>query len=220
MAWDLLGKVKTRQILTEYGEAERDPMWSNICSLTKERSIPSLFTLFEDVKFLRPAAMLIKQLMPPGQIITRFLREPMFRDMNQESNRCMVQISEMEYRNIAGSSDDRLYFGIQQIWGMATRAYDASTEKRNRSASELSSKTVEEIVLFRLAMLACELGFDSEEIQNLLQGSPDRQIARKMLRSAKDPEVFRYDDLEGCVDIIEEVISRAEEIPRPEKRRL
>ncbi|KAJ9129697.1 hypothetical protein NKR23_g12481 [Pleurostoma richardsiae] len=83
-AQDLIGKLKTRQILTAYSEEERDEIWSGLCAMTKERSIPSIFTFFEDTKFLRTAGVLMKRLMPQVRTISLYLRTHMFQDKNQK----------------------------------------------------------------------------------------------------------------------------------------
>lgn len=45
-------------------------------------------------------------------------------------------------------------------------------------------------VLYEMAELARRLGFWSDEIRALLDGSPDRQIARAALLQARKPDQF------------------------------
>ena len=63
--------------------------------------------------------------------------------------------------------------------------------------------------LFTLAQLARSLGFHSPEIQELVNGSPDRQIARAALLQARKPGQFRYHDLDALEDRIMECFSTA-----------
>lgn len=56
----------------------------------------------------------------------------------------------------------------------------------------------DERVIYEMAELAHRLGFKSPEIDALIGGSPDHQIARAALLQARKPSRFRYDDLMAC----------------------
>lgn len=206
----LVGKLECGHIFESYNEMERKRIWNRVCYLTKERTVPSLFTFFEDRKFLSAAGSLMKRLIPRGPVIAQSLRES-FQDRDQKPDKCIIQLTEFTYSWVSGTAADRLDLGCRQLWLAALRAYHPSTPKRRGIRPIPRTEVSEEIVFFRLAALARRLGFDSEEIRRLLEQSPDRLIARRMLHSARDPAHYGYPNFESCLDVVEEVIRTAEE---------
>lgn len=59
-----------------------------------------------------------------------------------------------------------------------------------------------ETVLYDMAILAQKLGFNSPQINQLIEWSPNRQIARAALLKARKPDRYRYDS-----NIIESLIT-------------
>jgi hypothetical protein len=50
-----------------------------------------------------------------------------------------------------------------------------------------SYEKADEMVLYEMAVLAWQLGFDSLQIKKLMEQSPDRQIAKAALLKARKP---------------------------------
>ncbi|KFA78489.1 hypothetical protein S40288_10292 [Stachybotrys chartarum IBT 40288] len=67
-----------------------------------------------------------------------------------------------------------------------------------------------ETVLYEFASLADKLGLETQEIHDLVEHDPDEKIARRLLRTARDPSQYRYKDFKGCVGRLVEIIHEAE----------
>jgi hypothetical protein len=75
----------------------------------------------------------------------------------------------------------------------------------------------DEMILHDMAVLAQRLGFDSPHIQNLIQRSPDRQMAREVLLKARKPDHYQYpeDIFESLVTQICECFTEAVPLDHP-----
>ncbi|GFF96384.1 hypothetical protein IFM53868_08512 [Aspergillus udagawae] len=78
---------------------------------------------------------------------------------------------------------------------------------REQTSDDLVAKPghekADEIILHDMAVLAQRLGFDSPHIQNLIQRSPDQQMARDILLKARKPDRYQYPE-----DIFESLVTR------------
>lgn len=72
------------------------------------------------------------------------------------------------------------------------------------------SSEVDEKVLSEFAALAHTLRIRSQQIDDLLQRDVDRDIARRLLLAARQPDHFKYRDLEGCITEVTRVIGSAQ----------
>jgi hypothetical protein len=49
----LYGKVRSGQILGAFSERDREDIWTRVLSATVDRLVPSLFSFFEDLNYLK-----------------------------------------------------------------------------------------------------------------------------------------------------------------------
>jgi hypothetical protein len=99
-----------------------------------------------------------------------------------DNNEALIQASEFSFRRQMASDTDRLDLAYRQLWLYRMHHYK-SMPPPAKSEDELLVKRdcgeLDERVLCEMAGLARRLGFWSTEINNLLQRSPDRLIARQ-----------------------------------------
>lgn len=69
----------------------------------------------------------------------------------------------------------------------------------------------EPMILYDMAVLAKRLGFQSPQIEQLVQQSPDRKIARDALLRARRPDRYRYneEEVESLINKVTECFLRA-----------
>jgi len=107
-----------------------------------------------------------------------------------DNNEALIQASEFSFRRQMASDTDRLDLAYRQLWLYRMRHYK-SIPPPTKSEDELLVKRdcgeLDERALCEMAGLARRLGFWSTEINDLLQRSPDRLIARNALLQALFP---------------------------------
>ena len=75
-----------------------------------------------------------------------------------------------------------------------TLSFDAAGPKKDDYLLAKPARAqANERAIYEMAELACWLGFKSPEINALIGGSPDHQIARVALLQARKPNWFQYD---------------------------
>ncbi|KAJ6437507.1 hypothetical protein O9K51_10066 [Purpureocillium lavendulum] len=210
----LYGRVRSGEILSAFGEREREAIWTRLCSATVDCLVPSLFGLFENLKYLRVAADCMKRLVHlESKETIRSGFESAFFDTDEAHQSCLIQTSRSSFKSTPARGWDKFDIAYKQLWLFALREYpDMPAEPKKKLAGPKGGH-VDEAILFEFATLANRLGFGSKKIQDLLQRDPDRDIARRLLVTARKPEAYRYDDLEACVAEVAEVISWAQPIP-------
>lgn len=125
-AWSLFDRTalqkrfQTRDLFPEVVDwIERQEIWSNI--VKTPTLIPSFHTFFEDMKFLRNPAMVMKRLIPPSAKSIRTGMSQIFQQGAPNRGVCWIQTSESTFVEIPGSTDDQFEFGYRQIWLYAWR---------------------------------------------------------------------------------------------------
>ncbi|KAH7111361.1 hypothetical protein B0J11DRAFT_543704 [Dendryphion nanum] len=189
----LHGKVRCGQILGAFSERDREAIWSRVLSTTVDRLVPSLFSFFEDLNYLRIIADSVKQLFPPlprGTFSSAI--EDAFSDTNHRAGQCVIQESESSDVFRLGSLADRVDLGARQIWMFAMRNYPQMPAVPKRK--KLSTKSV--------------IGKGNETVFRLV----DREIARSALLKARKPDRYKYDEamFEDYVGQIARLFSEAQ----------
>ena len=206
------GQLRSGHLFVNFTEQQREEIWRRVCSASQHCVIPSLYTFFEDMKFLKNAADCIKRLMhlSPRDTVTNRL-ENMFTGVNQRPDQCIIQISGTAYGIVPGNAGNRLDLGCRQLWLATFREYlDVPPEpQKNKRLLAKPRKKVDETVLFDIASFASRLGFESEEIRRILRQSPDREVARGTLLTARKPDRFRYNNLERAIEQMVEIFDTA-----------
>ncbi|KAH8799664.1 hypothetical protein F5884DRAFT_758143 [Xylogone sp. PMI_703] len=193
---DLYGKVQSGKIFGAFDEQDREDLWRRVLSASVDRLIPSLFSFFEDLNYLKNVADCVKRLVPlsPRSTISAAL-EGAFTDANQRAGQCMIQESESTCVPRPGGLADRVDLGQRQIWMNAMRDHPQmpAVPKRKKLSTKPITGKADEIVLCEFAAFANRLGFESEEIRGLIQRSADDEIARSVLLKACKPDRYKYD---------------------------
>ncbi|KAI9147309.1 Cytochrome P450 monooxygenase FSL4 [Paramyrothecium foliicola] len=201
----------TGKILGGIPEPKKQELWERMCNASRTCLIPSLFTFFEDRKFLACAAETLRHIfdVKPGNTLTCTL-EGSFTDINQKSDRCKIQVSSRLFATIPGDKEVRKDLGIQQLWLAAGRDHNELPPEPRKKVRLVQPKTaLNASTLFELASLAFQLGFESDKIYNILKTDPDRQIAEQALQTARRPEYFQYLDREESIQKMVDIFRTA-----------
>lgn len=160
--------------------AERDELQSNV--LTVQHMIPSLFSFFEDIKFLEPCAKVMRSLCTTSKRTVRQGLMGSFFDPKEyvveyapDQLRVCTSISPQEYAEVA----------YVQLWLFAFRHFpQMSNTTTRKSPNKAKPTTVEPSPALRQALghLAVTLGFKSENAYQMQQANPTAQIIEQLLR--------------------------------------
>lgn len=106
----------------------------------------------------------------------------------------------------------RLELGVRQFWLAAFRDYDDVPRETKRKDLLAKARTaVDDTTLLGLASFASRLGFESQELSNILQNDPDRLIAERALNAARKPARYLYHNQEQCIQRMLEIFNTASE---------
>jgi hypothetical protein len=198
-------------IFKGFNDRERAHIRANILALSADRLIPSLHSFFEDINFIQGPAECVKRL------VSRSLKN-YFTDANQNSQSCEFQVSASKFETRPGTPADRLDLGYRQTWIMAMREYRAIPSRGRKATGDRLAKAVtsaNEKTLCKFGALAYRLGFESDQIRDLVQRSPDHEIARSALLEARNQNEYRYDStaFDRYVEIMVQFFNTASEVP-------
>ncbi|OWT42517.1 hypothetical protein VFPPC_18348 [Pochonia chlamydosporia 170] len=213
-ARQLYGRIRSGDILGPFSDVEREQIWLRLCSTTTESLIPSLRGFFENLKYIKLAADCMKRLVRlEGKDTIRHALENAYLDGDQSSEDCLVQVSGPAMKLVRASGIDNFDVVYRQLWLFAIREHADMPAEVKRKKSGAGTAHADETVLFQFASLAHKLGFRTDEIDDILRRSPDREIARRLLITARRPALFQYEDIESCITMVESVIARARPVP-------
>ncbi|KAF7856811.1 hypothetical protein EAF04_009574 [Stromatinia cepivora] len=180
----LQGQLLSGQIFSAFNQQEREAIWGELQSI--EYLIPSLFTFFEDLKYLSACANSLKRLRK-------------FHLANESNDQYAVEIAQSIFVDTSIPATYCFDIGYRQLWAFAMRNYKEIPPDTKKKKKDLLAKSgvekADEMILFELAALADRLGFASPEIQTLKQSSSDREIALHALLKARKPDRYQYDDI-------------------------
>jgi hypothetical protein len=95
--------------------------------------------------------------------------------------------------------------GYRQIWIAAMRHHrEIPAELKRKQRSVHKKQQADEAILCNLASLIYQLGFSSDKILTQLQVSPYRALARDTFRKARDPERYKFPNLD---DLVEQLVA-------------
>lgn len=216
-AHTLHNRVQAGEIFGEFSTEKRQILWSNICSLTVDCLVPSLLGFFDDLKHLKLAADCMKRLvhLEEGATLRSTLYRS-FREEGQENDVCMIQTGSLTFSHVQGPKDSRFAVAYRVLWLYAQREHDQMPAEVKKKLAGANKGQINERILFEFASVAAKLGFDTKEIQDLTRRNPDRDIARRLLLTARGPDCFKYHDLEGCITEVAKMIKSARALHDPE----
>ncbi|KAL2866164.1 uncharacterized protein BJX67DRAFT_388827 [Aspergillus lucknowensis] len=204
------GWISSGQVFSNFTESERADIWN----ILKDRKtiIPSLYTFFQNMRYLAACANCMKRLVSFSKYHCT-IKTAMLSVFKPSSKGCSIQTSETSFRNIDASPRECAEIAYEQLWIYSMRHYSemAKESESDDVIAKPGSEKPDESLLYHMALLARKLGFDSDEIQELLKHSPDRQIAKSALLKARPPERYQYnkDIFESLVDRIVESFESA-----------
>ena len=125
----------------------------------------------------------------------------------------LIQTSETVFRRYSHSQGDPAELGYRQLWLYAMRHYPKLSKKPQKKdpTAKPNREVVDPMILYDMAVLAKRLGFQSPQIEQLTQQSPDRQIAQDALLRARRPDRYRYNEgeVESLINKVTECFVRA-----------
>ncbi|KZL65378.1 hypothetical protein CT0861_10703 [Colletotrichum tofieldiae] len=215
---ELLSDLRSGRILGNFSEQQRNELWIRICNVSQQRLIPSLFTFFEDRKFLSTAADCMRRLTGVGSKVTVPRRlDEMFQDTNQQTDQCILQVSQTAYVTVPGDAATRFDLGCRQLWLAAFREFrELPADVKKKDVLAKARRKADEITLFEFASLANRLGFESDDLSNIMRASPYFEVAKRLLLSARKPGQYRYPNFEKCIQRVTEIFETAQPVSVPE----
>jgi hypothetical protein len=175
---------------------QRDMIWTRLSSI--EDPIPTIHTLFEDVKYLRPLQRAVRKLLPSDfkGTIRKALRRA-FTGTHQEEGVFKVQTGEQKFTSCTGSVEDQIWSGILHLWLYAMRHFDrlvGECPKKEEKQALPAPQKPSSLLWHRFGLLADAVGFATKEIKILIQKNPDAEVAYAALLEARDSDYFTYDE--------------------------
>lgn len=200
-------------------QGKREVIWKNLLSV--EGLIPSLYTFFEDLKFLKGPEKIIRYLIePPFKDSLREMIEQQYSDTNQSSDIIYFQDTEATLKSAKAAPAEGIKFGYRQLWLYAMRHFPkmiGECPKKEKDRPKPMILEPDPIAWYKFASLASQLGFDSPTIRRLMADDPYRKRARQFLRKNHPSESFTFDEVEfeSCVEQIASTLATATEKKRP-----
>ena len=205
--------VECGKIFREFDEQERIELWVRLCSATTNCLVPSLYTFFENCKYLQAAADGMKRLMHLERRETiRSVLERGFHDTEtpEDASTCMIQISASSHKLVPANGGDRFDLQYRQLWLYALREFPDMPAKGKQNLAGPKRGSADENVVFNFAHLAHSAGFRTPEIDQLLQRDPDREMAGRLLTAARKSGQYKYDDLQNKITQVVDIIRTAQ----------
>ncbi|PGG99690.1 hypothetical protein AJ80_09304 [Polytolypa hystricis UAMH7299] len=205
------GLILSGQIFADFDEDGRAAIWEKLRLFNG--LVPSLHSFFEDFKCLESWAHCLTRLFAAG----RYTIHDTMRDLRIHPGATdaasLVQTSESGFSSRAVPAAAHFHLAYRQMWLYAMRHYPEMPRdaKRKSRLAKPQSATADECVVSDMARLARQLGFESDEITDLVNQSPDRMIARHALLRARKPDRFVYADsaFDSLVDQIVDCFATA-----------
>ena len=185
--------MESQRIFPSLSGPERQMVLENI--LETSSMIPSLWTFFENLKYLEPCCYILKQLVGSRKKLQkRTLREALLSTF--------VRPQELRFETSEGtwmkanamSANIHRELSYQQLWLYTMRHFPEMTEFKPRKEPRKTKPTCTEsnpALWHRLGALAVALGFRGTEARRLNDEDPDLKLSKQFLRHS---EVASVDD--------------------------
>lgn len=190
---------------------KREAIWKRLLSL-EGILIPSLYTFFEDLKFLRVPEKIMKSLIePPFKGSLYEMMEQHFTGANQSSHEIHFQDPETTFKL---SPAQLIECGYQQLLLYPQRNFRKMIGECPRKEKDRPKPIIMEpdpVAWHKYASLASRLGFDSPAIRRLMADDPYKKYARASLQKSCLSESYTFDEVafESCVEKIASTLATA-----------
>ncbi|KDN68704.1 putative conserved hypothetical protein [Colletotrichum sublineola] len=124
-----------------------------------------------------------------------------------------LQVSQTAYVTVPGDTATRFDLGCRQLWLAAFREFrELPADVKKQDVLAKARKRADETTLFEFASLANALGFKSDDLSTIMRESPDFEVAKRLLLSARKPEQYRYPDFEESLTKITKILATAQPV--------
>lgn len=179
--------IKTNKIFTTLtGESDRSVVLANLHSI--QSMIPSLFTFFEDLKYLEPCAKVLKALLPPRG------KKSIFRGLMGfyfPRDQIYVEHASHDMRIHTGSGSEIVRtFAYQQLWLFALRNFPLMTNFTTRKVLDKDKPAAVEPsphVWREFGELASLLGFKTSAIDELCSRDSTKLVVAQLFDRFSEP---------------------------------
>lgn len=176
--------------------------------------ITSLYTFLEDTKWLEPCAKVVRGLLP-----SRFgpsIRIALFKKFagNELANGFLkIEDPAFTYSTFKGNEHQAVQCGYIQLWMAAWRGFPdmvSIAPRKDVGKPKPQVKALNEHYWNRLAKMAVDLGFASEEINRMQAMNTDWMMTQEFLRKLRPSEFFQIsnDELMSWTTSIWQIIDR------------
>jgi hypothetical protein len=158
------GKLLTGKIFNRFSDTDRSNIWMRMQNV--EGLIPSLYSFFEDIKYLEVCADCVKRLVTLSQDDTVYTAlEAAYLRSNR--GKPLVQITDSSPR--PEKAIERVDLGRRELYAFTMRRFiDMPRYPKKKDLLAKSRGTADEVIQREFAELARRLGFDSPEISALI----------------------------------------------------
>jgi hypothetical protein len=167
--------------------------------------IPSLFTFFEDTKYLEPCSAILRTLLPDKanrSLTTEFHGRYIISRENQGSTE--IETSDSSWTKKSVEPELSWYFSYLQLWLFAMRHFPFmhNLNPRKDPGQPKPQYKIREDFLATFSQLAFRLGFRSPEISKL-KGDPTERLVRDFFEAVRPRDEYQHD-----TRILEDEIAR------------
>ena len=176
--------------------SERLKIWTNLQNI--KMLIPTLFTLFEDIKYLKEPATVMKQLFNISSKSKRTIKEEMYYNFSENGeDEYSIEQSGNSCRGVKCHPNDHFEFAYREVWLCAWRDWAKlipAVPKKELGEKMPIPHVPDAKKWYKLAAGAKRRGFGSCEIERILAQDPDRRRAKDFLLEDYSSEDVEYDD--------------------------
>ncbi len=172
----------------------RHEIWNNLQK--KKRIISSLWSFFEDTKFLKGSIKIMRRLFAKTETTVRQAMKDIFNSCSQKNNQLILQASETFFRVETDRSVDQVKLGYWQLWLYTWRHFTKLIQECSRKKDDENTPVFEKsdpTTWHYLAALARKLGFKSDQIAEMVSSNSDDEKVHKTLLMNRCSQYFEYD---------------------------
>jgi len=161
--------------------------------------IPSLYTLFRDIRYLEPAAELMKALVPgqSGTIRERLYFYFLCPDPSRSS--IPIQQNQRSYITITGDRQDLFEIALRELWLCSLRSIAnpvGNAPKRDMDPEIRTAKSPNYLLWFKMVKLANRLGFTTPTITRVLKTDPMEKMVTEKLKKMIPEQLGKFSDVQ------------------------
>jgi hypothetical protein len=160
---------------------QRQVIWQNIQQVPS--LIPSLYTFFQDIKYLKSPERIMRRLFNSTECTIRTIAQQSFQ--GDDSSPFLIQESENFFRQENGAKADQIMYSYREMWLYVCRF--SSDPKMEAGLDTQLPQKHDQIQLLGAAKLANKLGFNNRDIDELLGKDIYRDIAVGLLQELNSP---------------------------------